>query len=390
MSYETSMYEAKKIRLAIDTTYMDRRPGKGTAIVIRGTVEELLKRRDEFDITLIHKEAIPEDPIYGQCKEIIIPRIPLPKFSGFFSEFFFFLTTKERFDVYYFSYSRLYPTFWLAPAKRIVWAAMDGGPQTAGYGGKAKGKAPWYVRIFFMRISAFVAISEFGKKGIMQVYGLPSDKVPVVYDGLGAAYTSQEKESTTREALRSKYGLTFPYILDVSRFDPHKNIIRLLEAYETLVREDNIPHSLVFVGGRHMPDYSAEVDERIVALHLEDRVMVMPFIDEKDMPAIYREAEFMVFPSLYEGFGLPVIEAMSMGTPVLVSDIEALTEVSGGHAEVVDPYDTDAIVRGMRRLVTDTLYREELSRAGIEQAALFTWKEHGDSLSTVFRKVAIS
>jgi hypothetical protein len=146
----------------------------------------MLKYRDIFDITLIHREEVLEDPLYKEFKEIIIPRVNLPKFSNFISELWFFLTTKQRFDIYYFSYSRLYPTFWLAPAKKIVFAAMDGGPQTAGYTEAwAKGKLPWYVRIFLSKVDAFIAITEFGKKGIVDAYGVPAEKVHVVYTSFG-------------------------------------------------------------------------------------------------------------------------------------------------------------------------------------------------------------
>ncbi len=369
---------------------MDRRPGKGTAIVIRESVKELLKRTDEFDITLVHRQAIPEDPLYTQCKEIIIPRLNLPKFSGFFSELRFFLTTKERFDVYYFSYSRLYPTFWLAPARKIVWAAMDGGPLTSGYEGKADNKVPRSARMFFGRISSFVAISEFGRKGIMQIYGLPKNKVPVVYDGVKESFFVPVERTSAEKTLTERYGISMPYILDVSRFDPHKNILRLLDAFKEVIEKESLPHTLIFVGGRHMPDYSEEVDQKIAELGLSKRVFIAPFIEGADMSAVYQCADMMAFPSLYEGFGLPVIEAMAGGTPVLISDIPALTEVAGGAAEIADPYNTSSIAQGIKRLIRDTARRAELIEAGKRRALEFSWTAHGDALASVLREAAAS
>jgi glycosyltransferase involved in cell wall biosynthesis len=379
-----------KVKVAIDTTFMDRRPAMGTAIVIRHSVQELLRYRDVFDITLIHREAIPEDPLYREFREIIIPKVRAPKFSGFLSEALFFLTTRERFDVYYFSYSRLYPTFWLAPAKRIIFAAMDGGPQTAGYMQKTKGKAPWYVRIFFRRIDAFVALSQFGKRGIIKTYGAPEKKVHVVYNGVDECMKPLTKTQCRPEHLLARYDISDPYILDVSRFDPHKNILSVLRAYGRLIADGTVAHRLVFVGGRHTPSYSALVDAEIEKLGIQDRVRIAPYIETADMVAVYNSATLMVFPSLYEGFGLPVIEAQACGLPVVISDIEALKEVSGGSAEIVDPHDEESICAGMRHLLDDPAKRKSLSENGLKNAGRFTWKAHGDALARIFSEIGRS
>jgi glycosyltransferase involved in cell wall biosynthesis len=373
----------RKIRLAIDTTYMDRRGGKGTAIVIRHTVEEMLKYREEFDITLVHKEAIPEDPIYKEFKEIIIPHVRLPKFSKFFSELWFFLTTREQFDIYYFSYSRLYPTFWLAPAKKIVFAAMDGGPETAGYTEAwAKGKLPWYVRVFLSKVDAFVAITEFGKKGIVTAYGVPPEKVHVVYNGVDEQFKSATlPKEEIRSILKEKYNFPPTYILCVSRFDPHKNILRLLEAYKKAV-DDGFNGHLVFVGGRHMPEYSNKIDQLIESLDLKERVFIAPHIEEGHMPLVYQGSELLIFPSLYEGFGLPIIEALACGIPVVSSHIEALKEVSGGHALFIDPYDISAITKGLKEGYSTP---REVIEEGISWSKKFTWDAHGKKVAEIFK-----
>lgn len=365
---------------------MDRRPGKGTAIVIRESVTELLERPDEFDVTLVHRLPIPEDPLYRRAREIVLPRVRSPKWSGWLSELAFFLTTRERFDIYYFPYSRLYPTFWLAPARRIVWAAMDGGPRSAGFEGPAKRTLPWHTRLFLRSVDAVIAISRFGKRGIVEASGIPEERVHVVYDSLGAPFASPGPLVSPDE-LASRYGIRAPYLLDVSRFDPHKNIVRVLEAYRAAVADRGLPHRLVFVGGRHMPDYSAEVDRAIDRLGLRDRVVVAPYVDDAAMPAVYAHASGMLFPSLYEGFGLPVIEAMAMRTPVLISSIDALTEVAGGLAEIVDPYDPQAIAAGITRLLEPDAERPRRLDAARDRALGFSRRAHGDALATVFRHV---
>jgi glycosyltransferase involved in cell wall biosynthesis/phosphoglycolate phosphatase-like HAD superfamily hydrolase len=382
-SHAQTVGKGTKLRVAIDTTYMDRRGGKGTAIVIRHTIEEMLKYREEFDITLIHREAMPEDAIYKEFKEIIIPRVRLPKFSKFFSELWFFLSTREQFDIYYFSYSRIYPTFWLAPAKKIVFAAMDGGPETAGYTEAwAKGKLPWYVRVFLSKVDAFVAITEFGKKGIVTAYGVPPKKVHVVYNGVDEQFkpATLPKEEI-RSILKEKYNFPPTYILCVSRFDPHKNILRLLEAYKKII-DDGFTGYLVFVGGRHMPEYSNKIDQLIESLDLKERVFIAPHIEEGDMPLVYQASELLIFPSLYEGFGLPIIEALACGVPVVSSHIDALKEVSGGHALFIDPYDISAITKGLKEGYSTP---REVIEEGISWSKKFTWDAHGKKIAEVFK-----
>ena len=127
--------------------------------------------------------------------------------------------------------------------------------------------------------------------------------------------------------------------------------MRLIEAYNELVKKDSIKENLVFVGGRHLPDYSAQVDELIDRLNIRDRIFVAPFISEEDMPKVYSGAEMLVFPSLYEGFGLPAIEAMGCGIPTVLSDLDVLKEVSDGSAELVDPYNVKSIENGIRNIL---------------------------------------
>lgn len=376
-----------RIRVAIDTTFMDRRRAFGTAIFIRESVRALLPYRDEFDITLIHREAIPEDPLYREFREVIIPRVRLPRFSGFFSELYFFLTTRERYDVYYFAYPRISPLFWLAPGKRIVFAAMDGGPHTAGFMEYKNQKVSWMVRLFLWNVDAFVALTEFGRQGIAETYRMPLEKVHVVCCGVHPRFVRVEDKGAAAQIVSARYGLPTQYILDVSRFDPHKNILNTIRAFKRAVVDAGRPHSLVFVGGRHMPDYSRQVDALIAELELGERVIVAPFIPDEDMPLVYAGAAFFVFPSLYEGFGMPAVEAMACGTPVLVSDRGSLPEITAGATEVVDPYDIGSIAQGMERMF-DPAHADDLAARGVERASFFTWQKAAEQLAEIFRALA--
>lgn len=376
----------RKLRIAIDTTYMDGRRAFGTAIFIRESVTALLPYRDEFDITLVHRDPVSDDPLYREFREVIIPRLPLPKYAGFFSELLFFLTTKERFDVYYFACPRLLPLFWLAPAKRIMFAAMDGGPQTAGFGEYGNPKVSLIARFFFGKIDRFVALSDFGKAGIAKAYRVPIEKVRTVYCGVHPRFEPAQDVHVAAQTVQARYALPLPYILDVSRFDPHKNILNTIRAFKRAIVDTGLPHALVFVGGRHLPEYSQKVDMLIEDLGLSNRVFVAPFIPDEDMPLVYAGASFFVFPSFYEGFGMPAVEAMACGTPVLVSDRGSIPEVVGDAGEIVDPYDIDVIARGMTHIL-DSGHAKELAARGLARARFFTWQKTADDLAAIFREL---
>lgn len=364
---------------------MDNRPGKGTAIVMRRQVEALVQS-GQFDITLIHKERVPEDELYKTCHEIIIPTVRLPKFSGFFSELWFFLTARTRYDIFYFPHSRLYPTFWLAPAKKIAFAAMDGGPQTSGYKVPVKGKQPWYIRPLLRYVDVFIAISEFGKEGIAKTYHVPLQKIARVYNGVDERCMPLEDTALIKKTLTKKYGFPQePFILDVSRFDPHKNILGVIEAYHILRTTYRRKEKLVFVGGRHIPSYAAEVDALIAKYGLTEYIFIAPFIEDADLPHVYNAAELVVFPSFYEGFGLPVVEAMACGVPVVISHIPALVEVAGDAAMVVDPYSTQDMAKGFLRALTDDALRARLTAEGLTRAKLFSWEASGRALTEALR-----
>jgi glycosyltransferase involved in cell wall biosynthesis len=360
--------QSYKPTIAIETTYMDNRPAKGTAILIRNLVHQLVAYKDQFDITLIHKEKVPHDPIYSEFKEIIIPKIKSPKYSGIVSELWFFIRHRKKFDIYFVCYSRLLPTYLFAPAKKFMFFPMDGGPATSGYGGKTKTPFPWYIRLFKHTIDRFVALSYFGQKGIVEAHGVPIEKVPVVGCGVDARYKPTHDKAAAQMALHTKYGISTPYILCVSRWDPHKNILGIVDAYAATVKNNPATPALLFVGGRHMPDYSDQVDAKIVELGLKERISVAPIITDEDMPLVYQAAEYMVFSTFYEGFGLPVIEAMACGCPVVISDIPALVEVAHGAAHIVDPYSVASIQEGMAKISKDAAYRNDLIKKGFETA----------------------
>ncbi len=231
------------------------------------------------------------------------------------------------------------------------------------------------------RADLVLADSAHTRSDIVSHFGVSPDKIEVLYSGF-AAHFRPEPEPGERERLQARYGIADrPYVLSVGTLQPRKNYVRLIHAFSALKPETMKPGSqLVIAGGRGWlyDDILAAAEEH------GDRVRILGFVDEADLPALYRSAALFVFPSLYEGFGLPVLEAMACGVPVVCSNASSLPEVAGDAALLVDPFDVDGLSRAMGRVLEDEGLRGEMVARGLAQAARFTWDGAARQLLAVF------
>ncbi len=218
------------------------------------------------------------------------------------------------------------------------------------------------------RAARVFCVTEAMKRETTEYYGVSPDRIDVVYNSADPRYqpTGEEGEA---DRIGSKYGLPEHYVAYLGALQPRKNVVRLATAFARL-KDRGLPHKLVLIGKKRW--LYGPMEEQIAALNLGDRLMFTGYVDDDDLPVLLRAADAFAYISLYEGFGLPVIEAMACGTPVLASTDPALQEVSGGHAVHCDPLDTDAIADGLERILTDDALRARLRTAGPERAAFFT------------------
>jgi glycosyltransferase involved in cell wall biosynthesis len=234
------------------------------------------------------------------------------------------------------------------------------------------------------RAAAVIAISDCTKRDFVELLGADPRRVHVIYPGVDHRFTLTADPARQR-AVQAQYGLRQPYLLYVGSLGPHKNIRRLVHVFRRLKRKHGVPHQLVLCG-RAM--WGRDVVEEAQDLITSKDCLVLDFIAAADVPHVYHGAEAFVFPSLYEGFGLPPLEAMACGVPVLVSNAGSLPEVVGEAGLQVSPTDEEAIEAALYRLMTESLLRDSLRERGLRQAARFSWAETARQTLKVFSTVA--
>jgi glycosyltransferase involved in cell wall biosynthesis len=251
------------------------------------------------------------------------------------------------------------------------------------------GRYPVSRRLYFQtmtRLSARVADavivpSEAVRQDVRRILRMRPERVFVIPEAAGPAFHPQGAGAV--EAVRRRYGLEGPFLLSVGSLEPGKNRERLLQAFARL-RARGLEHTLAVVGQRAWRyEGEAPLAQR---LGLADSVRFMGYVPAADLPALYNAADLFVFPSLREGFGLPALEALACGTPVVASNVSAVPEVVGDAALQVCPYDVEALANAIERLLGDDGLRADLRARGLERAAGFTWEKAARQTVEVYRR----
>lgn len=229
---------------------------------------------------------------------------------------------------------------------------------------------PWLVR----KLDYVLTVSESSKRDIVNFAKVPEERVLVTPLGVDHAKYYPGDHEAEAEFVEQKYGLSQPFLLYVSRLEhPGKNHVRLIEAFDLMKQDVNSPHQLVFVGS----DWTRSEEIRAAAAksRFAKDIVFLGFTPHEDLPSLYRAAESFIFPSLFEGFGLPILEAMACGTPVACANVSSLPEVAGDAALMFDPKSVEEISESLVRLVLDWSLRDELIAKGLKQASRFRWEQ---------------
>jgi glycosyltransferase involved in cell wall biosynthesis len=235
------------------------------------------------------------------------------------------------------------------------------------------------------------AVSNFTKTEIEKLFEIPAERIEVVYNAIDERFLHGHASAADRELIAQRYQVAYPFLLYAGRISPHKNVVRMIEAFsalKTALERDQIypDLKLIIIGD----DLSGNPDLRrtVVRSGVQNDVRFLGFIPIEVLRIFYDEAKIFVFPSLYEGFGLPPLEAMAHGTPVVTSNVSSLPEVVGSAAVLVNPENVFEIMRALHRVLTDQALRDRLKERGYQQTAKFSWETSVRRILETYHQIA--
>jgi glycosyltransferase involved in cell wall biosynthesis len=248
----------------------------------------------------------------------------------------------------------------------------------------------WRFRRGLMRASRVIAVSGATRRDVLNLMNLPPEHVLKIYNAIDPGFLALETDARKRQEVLDRYQIHYPYILYAGSVNPRKNVARIVEAM-ALLRQDLGSHPkykdlrLVIIGDQ-ISKYPA-LRRAVHQSRVSDLVRFLGFVKREELKVFYQGAEAFVFPSLYEGFGLPPLEAMALGTPVVASGVSALPEVVGDAAMIVKPENVFDIARGVREVLLDESLRADLIAKGHEQVKRFSWYDTARQVLDMYRDV---
>lgn len=243
----------------------------------------------------------------------------------------------------------------------------------------------WFVNIKKLtnHFDKIVAVSENTKRDLMEIIKVPEDKIKVIYSGISKNFTKLDIHDPKLNITKNKYSLYKPFILFLSTIEPRKNIIGLVKAFEILKKNNQYKDlQLVLAGGI---GWKAELIIKTIKSSLvKEDIIMLDYVEASDKPYLYSLAKVFVYPSFYEGFGFPPLEAMASGTPVVASANSSLGEIVGDAGILVDPYNPESIALGLKTILDNKDLATELSLRGLAQARKFSWQKTAEDYLNLF------
>lgn len=236
-------------------------------------------------------------------------------------------------------------------------------------------------RLSARRATCILTVSENTRQEVIELLGVPPERVIVTHDAARAHF--RPPDPSTLAAFRARYALPESFVLYVGTLEPRKNLTTLLESYRLVAQQHPAP--LIIGGGKGW--LYGPVFKRLEELGLQDRVHFVGYLEEEELPLWYAAATVFVFPSIYEGFGMPPLEAMSCGTPVVTSNTSSLPEVVGDAGLMVSPTDVEGLASAILRLLQDVGVRAELRERGFQQAKKFSWRTTAERTVAAYERV---
>jgi glycosyltransferase involved in cell wall biosynthesis len=240
-----------------------------------------------------------------------------------------------------------------------------------------------YFPLFAQKATRVVTVSEFSKRDIAETYGISPDKISVVYNGAGEAYRPLGQEE--QASVRQRYTSGNPYFIFISTILRRKNLANLLKAFDRFKTTDTQDHKLIVVGAKVW--WQDELKEAYDTMRHQSDVLFVGRAEADELSQLLASTQALVYPSFFEGFGIPIVEAFNAGTPVITSNVTSMPEVAGDAALLVDPHDVDEITEAMKQVANNADLREKLIERGQERQKAFSWDKAAKDLWAVMMEL---
>lgn len=242
----------------------------------------------------------------------------------------------------------------------------------------------WRLQYLLLKRKAalFLTISEFTKREMVDILHIPQERIRVIPCACSKQMT-RVTDTDKLTAVKAQYGLRAPYILFVGNANPRKNLTRIIRAFDRAKALRNLPHQLLIAGEQ---GWKFDRNKALNGVAFKEDVRFLEFVPDGDMPALYTGASLFLFPTLYEGFGIPILEAQACGVPVVTSNITSHPEVGGDGAVYVDPYQEEDIAQGILEVLTKPELAEEITALGYQNCARFSWEASARSLNEIIER----
>jgi glycosyltransferase involved in cell wall biosynthesis len=365
--------KGNKRRVAINATFGHENP-TGLGVYTRELVLELLKAECDYDFT-VYSSSPALKKMYPEKVTRVSPLTsPGLGFKGHLMRLLWqqtMLPFKSRRHNESLVYSTVPEGILFSPVKQIITMHDILPIKYPEMYPRMKYHFYYTVPLLLKKLRAVICTSENTKKDVTARYAIKDKPVYVIYEGVNR----QRFYPREKSVVQKRYGLG-KYLLYIGDMRPYKNLERSLEAFARL----NLTDLSFVIGGKKDPHFYPDIAKKVDRLLLKDKVIFLGYVPEEDLPHLYSVAAAFIFPSLYEGFGLPPLEAMACGCPVVASNAASLPEVCGDAVRYVDPYDVESIAQGIHEVLTDEVMRQNLRAKGLERVELFSWekaaKEH--------------
>jgi glycosyltransferase involved in cell wall biosynthesis len=365
-------------------SWMIDRKRTGVNNYLYNLIKNMINNGKANEISLIHYERS-DDPIYSQINDIIIPEIPLKLTSAIGIPQAVKNADIDILHVPVHWYNQITPFLFNREIKKVL-TIHDLTPILFPEMHTRETNLTWKSSLKFIknRTNIMICDSVSTKNDCMKLLKIPEKRLKVIPLSADEQYKPIKNKEHIRDELKREYNIDYPFILFVGTLEKRKNVPILLKSFYKL-KKSKLNHKLVIVGGKGWK--YTRIFDLIEGLNLENDVIFTDYVSDEYLVKLYNEADLFVYPSLYEGFGLPPLEAMACGCPVITSNTSSLPEVVGDAGVMVDPNDIDSLTESMIKILTDNEYREEMGRKSLERAHMFSWKKTAEETWDVYKEV---